>query len=302
MLYPAELRSRRGPYACKTGASPAWLAGGAAGAYAARHKGRSGAMTGADQAAVRRGGWSRRGFVLAGLAAGCAEQGDLAGGERGRVARVIDGDSLVLDTGLRVRLAEVEAPAPGYDGRADEPGAEAARDVIARAGVGREAQLWYGGLSRDRYERAIAHVIARDETGGEVWLNGVAARQGAARVRTYPDNAKRARRLLALEAEARGDRRGLWADDFWRVRALDDLAGAPYFAVVEGMVAAMGERPGDGDAHLTPGGIRFDVGERLGAADVDVRTGARVRLRGRIDTRGETPLIRVTHWAQVEAV
>lgn len=54
------------------------------------------------------------------------------------------------------------------------------------------------------------------------------------------------------------------------------------------------------------GGIRFDVGERLGAVDVDVRVGAKLRVRGRIDMRpvetGGDPLIRVAHWAQVEVV
>lgn len=246
--------------------------------------------------------WSRRAVLLAGLATACAAQGDLAEGERGRVARVIDGDSLALDTGLRVRLAEVEAPAAGHGGRPNEPGAAAARDLMQRASMGRAAQLWYGGLTRDRYDRAIAHVIARDETGGEVWLNGLAVRQGAARVRTYPDNARRARRLLALEQDARAAKRGLWAEPFWRVRGTDDLAGAPAFAIVEGVVSRLGARAGDGEAHLDGGGIRFDVGERLGPADVDVREGARIRVRGRIDTRREAPLIRVTHWAQVEAV
>jgi len=59
---------------------------------------------------------------------------------------------------------------------------------------------------------------------------------------------------------------------------------------------------------LTAGGIRLDItGERLGAADVDVRVGREgARVRGRIDTRpveaGGAPLIRVTHWAQVEVV
>jgi endonuclease YncB( thermonuclease family) len=249
--------------------------------------------------------WSRRAVLLGGLAA-CAAEADLAEGEAGRVARVLDGDSLALDTGLRVRLAEVEAPAAGYDGRTDEPGAAAAREVLERGGLGREARLWYGGLSRDRYERAIAHVIAKDEVGADVWLNGLAVRQGGARVRTYPDNARRARRLLALEVEARADKRGLWAEDHWRVRGLDDLGDAPYFAIVEGAVAGVGTRAGDGDAVLTRGGIRLDVGERLGAPDVEVRVGAKVRVRGRIDMRpvetGGEPLIRVTHWAQVEVV
>lgn len=246
---------------------------------------------------------TRRGFVLAGLAAaGCAAQGDLSAGEQGRVARVLDGDALALDTGLRVRLVEVEAPAPGYDGRADEPWAVEARGVLQAAAVGRQAQLWYGGLSRDSYERALAHVIVRDEVGGEVWLNGMVVRQGAGRVRTYTDNARRARRLLAMEAEARAANRGLWADAHWRVRGLDDLEGAPNFAIVEGEIAALGEMAGDGEAHLARGGIRFDVGERLGVADVALAAGTRVRVRGRIDTREGEPKMRVTHWAQVEVV
>ncbi|MEY4784264.1 MAG: hypothetical protein RIR41_2199 [Pseudomonadota bacterium] len=48
------------------------------------------------------------------FAAGCAGESGLAEGG-GRIARVLDADSLALDAGLRVRLAEVEAPAAaGY--------------------------------------------------------------------------------------------------------------------------------------------------------------------------------------------
>ena len=174
--------------------------------------------------------------------------------------------------------------------------------MLAAAALGRQAQLWYGGLSRDGYERALAHVIARDEVGAEVWLNGMLVRQGAGRVRTYADNARRARRLLALETEAREAKRGLWAEAHWRVRGLDDLEDAPNFAIVEGVVASIGAMAGDGEAWLSPSGIRFEVGERLGAGDVELAAGKRVRVRGRIDTREGEPKIRVTHWAQVEVV
>lgn len=208
---------------------------------------------------------------------------------------------LNLDTGLRVRLTEIEAPAPGYDGRQDEPYAKEARGVLEAAALGREARLWYGGLTRDDYGRALAHVLARDEVGGNLWLNGLMVRQGAARVRTWPDNARRAARLLALEQEARGEKRGLWALDHWRVRGLDDLEAAPTFSLVEGRLASLASTPGDGMAHLLPEGIKFDVGERLGGGPA-FEAGARLRLRGRIDTRDESPRIRVTHWAQVELV
>jgi len=243
---------------------------------------------------------------LTGLAAGCAGEADLSEGEQGRIARVMDADALALDTGLRVRLAEIEAPAPGYRDRPDEPYAIEARNALERAALGRQARLWYGGLSRDSYERAIAHVIARDEVGGDVWLNGLVARQGLGRVRSYPDNSTRARRLLALESEARAAKRGLWSEPHWRIRTLDDLEGAPNFSIIEGEIASISNVAGDGDAHLTSSGIKFDIGERLGPPDIRLTIGARLRIRGRIDTRavahGGAPLIRITHWPQVEVL
>jgi micrococcal nuclease len=235
-----------------------------------------------------------------GCGAGCGAQGDLVSGEAGRITRVTDGDTLGLDAGLRVRLTEVEAPAPGYDGREDQPFAEEARDLLVAAAMGRQAKLWYGGLMRDGYERALAHVIVGDETGAEVWLNGYAVRQGGAWVRTWPDNMKRARRLLALEAEARVEKRGLWAADHWRVRGLDDLEGAAAFAIIEGPLSAVEEGEGEGWAHLSSGGIKLGPVGGIGRRDIDVRVGAKVRVRGRIDTRDGAPKIRVTHWPQVE--
>ncbi len=236
------------------------------------------------------------------LAAGCSAQSDLAGGEQGRIARITDGDVLVLDTGLRVRLAEIEAPAPGYDGRDDEPFAQEARGGLHAAALGREARLWYGGLTRDDYGRALAHVIARDETGADVWLNGLMVRQGAARVRSWPDNARRVGRLLAYEQEARAAKRGLWALDHWRIRQLDDLTGAPPFGIFEGALLKTGSVRGDAVAHLTPAGIHLEIGERLLETAPPLSAGSRLRLRGRLDTRADPPTIRITHWPQVEVL
>ncbi len=215
---------------------------------------------------------TRRAAVLGllGLAA-CNAQGDLVAGEQGRVARITDGDVLGLDTGLKVRLAEIEAPAPGYDGRDDQPFAKEARALLLAAAQGRQARLWYGGLTRDDYGRAIAHVIAQDETGAAVWLNGYLARQGGARVRTYPDNARRARKLLALESEARIEKRGLWLLDTWRVRACDDLAAPPAFAIIEGPLLSLDDAGADAAALISPSGIHLAGLAKLGAPDPFLR-------------------------------
>ncbi len=174
----------------------------------------------------------------------------------------------------------------------DEPYATEARAALEAAALGREARLCYGGLTRDDYGRALAHVIVREETGSTLWLNGRMVRQGAARVRTWPDNARRAVWLLAFEQEARQARRGLWAMDHWRVRRPDDLEGAPNFSIIEGGVTSVARIPGDGMAHLSPHGIRFDIGERLGAGP-DITASDQLRLRGRIDTRDRAPKLRI---------
>jgi endonuclease YncB( thermonuclease family) len=249
-------------------------------------------------------GATRRGFGLGlaslGLAlAGCSPAPDLVGGERGRISRVSDGDALALDTGQKVRLVEIEAPQPGFDDRADQPYAVEARAMLNAVALGRGARLWYGGLSRDRYDRALAHVIASDETGNDIWLNGLMARQGGARVRTFPDNARRARALLKLEAEARAAKKGLWASDFWRVRAYDDLESAPAFVLVEGALLAI-EPGGEALMRIAAGGFRLAAPEMLGKpdAELDLSVGRKLRVRGRIERNA--PEMKLTHWAQME--
>jgi hypothetical protein len=51
------------------------------------------------------------------------------------VARVLDGDSLTLDTGQRVRLAKVEAPVAGDGDQRNEPAAAVARTIIERGRI-----------------------------------------------------------------------------------------------------------------------------------------------------------------------
>jgi micrococcal nuclease len=245
--------------------------------------------------------------ILIGAAAlaACSPQSDLSPGEHGRIARVTDGDVLGLDTGLKIRLAEIEAPSlsfngPGYDGREGQPFAAEARVALVSAAMGRSAKLFYGGLQRDSYGRAIAHVIASGETGADVWLNGYLARQGAARIRTYPDNARRARKLLALEAEARTAKRGLWSLDHWRIRRVNDLAAPPNFLILEANCLEAESQGPEAHALITSTGARLTGLTKLGRPDIDLRPGQTLRLRGRLDTREGEPKLRLTHWAQIE--
>lgn len=138
-------------------------------------------------------------------------------GETGRVVKIIDGDALVLESGQSVRLVSIEAPVLyPRDRPPDAHAAESARALEDMA-LGRQVQLFYPGLTRDRYDRALAHVVTTDGRGPQLWLNSEMVERGAAWVRLYPDTAARGDELLVLEAEARGARRGLWATSRYAV-------------------------------------------------------------------------------------
>lgn len=161
-------------------------------------------------------------------------------GERGRVVRVIDGDALVLSSGQSVRLIGIEAPAGPYQEREGEPGYDEAKRTLEDMALGREVELRYGGLTRDRYDRALAHVVTTDALGPDLWLNAEMVRRGYARVRIYPDTAAANDRLLPMEASARAAGAGLWARPAWALTQADSLPDTfTGFQLAEGVTAGM---------------------------------------------------------------
>ena len=179
-------------------------------------------------------------LVIAICLASCgpsAGLGDFQPGEQGRVVRVMDGDALVLDTGQSVRLVGIEAPAFGRDGRPDAPHAEASRRMLEDLVLGRQVQLHYAGLTRDRYDRALAHVATTDRLGADYWVNLELVARGAARVRTYPDTSLGSKALFDAETEARAKARGVWALAAYKPRDARDFGGVePGFVILMGIL------------------------------------------------------------------
>ncbi|WP_155838281.1 thermonuclease family protein [Hyphomonas beringensis] len=181
-------------------------------------------------------------WLMCALAA-CGKADPMQGlepGEHGRVVRVIDGDALVLDTGQSVRLIGIEAPARPYKDREGQPYHEEAKRLLEDMVLGREVQLHYAGLTRDRYDRALAHVRTTDALGPTLWLNAEMIRRGGARVRVYPDTALANAPLLELEEGAREAREGLWKMRAYRIPPADKLPDEfSGFQIVSGHVTGM---------------------------------------------------------------
>src|SRR5690606_285261 len=94
---------------------------------------------------------------------------DLRSAPGGVVVQVTDGDTVVLDTGLIVRLIGTQAPKLplGREGFETWPKAEEAKLALEALALNKLARLGYGGEDVDRYGRALAHLFITGQ-GDEV--------------------------------------------------------------------------------------------------------------------------------------
>jgi len=128
--------------------------------------------------------------LLSTLSLGASKPSTLKAGEIGVVASVLDGDTLYLEDGLKVRLSAMQAPKLplGRKGFKAWPMGEEAKAALTALTQKRRVQLFYGGETRDRYGRALAQVYTLNAAGErDLWIQEEMVRFGLARVYTWPD-------------------------------------------------------------------------------------------------------------------
>jgi len=126
-----------------------------------------------------------------------------------RVQRVIDGDTLLLESGVRVRLQGIDTPETVKPNQPVEAwGTEAAeftQTFVANADG--EVNLQFGKERLDRYGRLLAFVWHDD-----VLLNEELVRRGLARARLgYRFSGTMKKRLQTAEREAKLNACGIWS-------------------------------------------------------------------------------------------
>ena len=240
-----------------------------------------------------------------------------AGGEtvrRGTVSAVIDGDTVVLQSGAEVRLVGIQAPklALGRAGLRDWPLASEAKELLEALVLGAPVRLIYGGRRVDRHRRLLAHLERKAAPGAAVlWVQGEMLRTGLARVYTFPDNRARAERMLSLEREARAARRGIWRLRYYRILGPEETRRyIGSFRLVEGKVLDAAIVRGKGYLNFGPDwrtDFTISVARkhrrrfRRAGIDIEALTGRRVRVRGWLAWQNG-PMIEATHPEQLEAV
>jgi endonuclease YncB( thermonuclease family) len=264
-------------------------------------------------------------FAFALLTACGPQIGDLERGEESRVARAYNGDTLELESGLRVFLAEIDAP------RGEEDYAAQANGELEALALHRDVLLAYGGTKRwtarpregetaPPPEAAIAHVYVRSEGGRWVWLQHELIARGAVFARPRRDNHARTTELLAIESQARAAERGLWGRRAWRplnVRTasrtaleanLNCLRGNAPYRIVEGRIAdaqvferraslLLAEEGAESPFSIVIFGDDFASWDGPAFASLN---GAAIRARGSLGVFRDAPQLCIQHASQLE--
>ena len=238
----------------------------------------------------------------------------LVDGPQGTVTSVTDGDTVILDTGLVVRLIGIQAPKlpRGTDAFEPWPLAGEAKAALETLVAGKQVRLRHGGEKLDRHGRSLGQLFVQGEP--EVWVQEQLLTDGFARVYSFPDNRSCIADLLVAEGRARLNRLGIWADPYYAVRRADrpsELAGhSGHYELVEGRVLAAEEAGGRvylnfGRTWKTDFTVLIDKAAlgRFGRDGLDPLklADALVRVRGWVDNH-DGPRIEVTHPEQIEVL
>lgn len=148
---------------------------------------------------------SKAAGIIAVLLAGCGGE-ELCGPSTGVVARVIDGDTIELGSGERIRYLMIDSPEI-TGGASDCFGPEASQfnsDLV----LGQEISLAYDAECLDPFGRYLAYVAVADRE-----VNALMVERGYACVLYIPPNGEdRRAEFEALEMSAKAQARGMWGE------------------------------------------------------------------------------------------
>lgn len=123
------------------------------------------------------------------------------------VKKVIDGDTILLSNGLKVRYIGIDAPEMHHKNKDVAAMGEKAKEYNKRLVMGKKVTLEYDVETHDKYGRAVAYVYA-----DELFVNAAMLKEGYAMVYTLPPNVKYQELFLKLQRDARDNGKGLWSD------------------------------------------------------------------------------------------
>jgi len=124
------------------------------------------------------------------------------------VVRIVDGDTLVVTGGVRVRLIGINTPESVDPRRPVECfGKEAASALAGLVPPGTPVRLTYDVDRKDDFGRTLAYLYRQSDG---LFVNAALLEQGFAHQATFPPNVAHVGEFAALARQARAANAGLW--------------------------------------------------------------------------------------------
>ena len=116
------------------------------------------------------------------------------------ITYVVDGDTVEIEGGERVRLIGIDSPERG------EPYYSEAKNQLTTLVLNKQVRLEKDITDKDRYGRLLRYIYVDD-----LFINVEIVKLGYAKSYTYPPDVKYQNLILSAERDARNSQRGLWA-------------------------------------------------------------------------------------------
>jgi len=122
------------------------------------------------------------------------------------VVRVIDGDTIELSDGSKVRYIGIDTPETVHPSKPVECFGKEASNQNKELVEGKEVRLEKDVSERDKYGRLLRYIYVNG-----TFVNDYLVRQGYALSSTYPPDVKYQDQFIEAQQEARENNRGLWS-------------------------------------------------------------------------------------------
>lgn len=123
------------------------------------------------------------------------------------VKYVIDGDTIILKSGEKVRYIGIDTPEIDHENKRAEPLGYAARSFNKKLLGSKRIRLEYDKEKQDHYNRLLAYVFLPDGT----FVNLELVRSGMATYLHKSPNLKYRKRLLQAQRKAMSEKKGIWS-------------------------------------------------------------------------------------------
>lgn len=124
------------------------------------------------------------------------------------VAKVYDGDTLLLSDGRKVRFLGINTPEIARRQKLAESGGEQAKAWLKQAIEHKPVTLEFDAEKQDKYQRTLAYLFSEDN----LHLNVELVKRGLATVNIFPPNLKYVAALADAQQHAERQGLGIWAD------------------------------------------------------------------------------------------